>query len=75
MRHYTCRSSIKQPEIAKIQPIQRTKLSPIQFLKNLEIYKTFHLLHHPTTATQLYLNLSEGFEMLAQPRNSLDRDS
>ena len=62
LRHYTCRSSIKQPEIAKIQPIQRTKLSPIQFLTNLEIYKTFH---HPTIATQLYLHLSEGFEMLA----------
>ena len=65
LRHYTCRSSIKQAQIAKIQPIQITKLSPIQFLTNLEIYKTFHLLHHPTIATQLCLHLSEGVETLA----------
>ena len=53
--YFTCRSSIHQ---VKTQPIQSTKLSPIQFLINLEIYKTFHLLYYPTTATQLYLHIS-----------------
>ena len=37
LRQYTCRYSTKQAQIAKIQPIQRTKFSPIQFLTNVEV--------------------------------------